>query len=323
MSEYPDNPGKLPAEKLCNKYNNPNPIKGEGALGNENTGKMYHEGNDRKSLVETLQKMLRDLKKYDLGSSGPNKDGVDGTFGNSTEDAVKQFQEEHKDWDSNVLKVDGLVGPETADALNREMVGKWYDHYQTHEKLVEGVPHHAVTSEFLSKGLSVETKGAKKSRVFIIGVIPTKTYNELRIRLHNHMATPMTNVQYKLVIGETIVEDFSKDGWIVVEYPDNADPKCRVEWGDRFEDGTYPYKMEVVLDCSNGDEKQQAIGKLHNLGYLIDSSDQNEYERIVKEFQANYHIKEKGLLPTGSLPPKTKTKLWSIYEDKNCNASRT
>jgi murein L,D-transpeptidase YcbB/YkuD len=143
MSEYPKNPGPLPAEKLCNKYNNPNPIKGEGALGNETKGKMYYEGKgDKKSLVETLQTMLRDLKKYDLGSFGPNNDGVDGTFGNSTEDAVKQFQKEHKDWDGNALKVDGLVGPETADALNREMVDIWYDHYQTPVELVEGVPYH-------------------------------------------------------------------------------------------------------------------------------------------------------------------------------------
>jgi len=34
---------------------------------------------------------------YDLGTSGPEKDGVDGSFGKLTETAVDDFQE--KNWD--------------------------------------------------------------------------------------------------------------------------------------------------------------------------------------------------------------------------------
>ncbi len=166
----------LPAEKLCNSESTkkPNPIFGDGALGNEMKGKMYYTGSDRKKLVETVQKMLKTLDHdCDLGSSGTNKDGVDGVFGELTENAVKDFQEKNKDWDGEQLKVDGLVGPETSDALNRAMVGKWYEHYQTPKELVEGKPYHTVTSDFLAKGLEIEPGKAKNGRVFLVGLILT------------------------------------------------------------------------------------------------------------------------------------------------------
>ena len=91
---------------------------------------------------------------YDLGTYGPDKDGVDGAFGKLTETAVNYFQENNLDWEANQLKVDALVGPRTSDALNRAMVGRWYDHYQTPGELVENKQDHTVTSEFLTKGFS-------------------------------------------------------------------------------------------------------------------------------------------------------------------------
>jgi hypothetical protein len=47
-------------------------------------------------LVKHLQKMLVTLG-YDLGTSGPDKDGVDGSFGKLTETAVNDFQEKNRD----------------------------------------------------------------------------------------------------------------------------------------------------------------------------------------------------------------------------------
>lgn len=59
------------------------------------------EGSD----VKELQKELKN-KSYDIG-----KTGVDGKFGNKTKSAVEKFQK------ANKLKVDGIVGKDTAHAL--------------------------------------------------------------------------------------------------------------------------------------------------------------------------------------------------------------
>ena len=89
-------------------------------------------GDRRKEVTKKLQRMLKELD-YDLGNTGPEKDGVDGAFGKKTLDAVTQYQQDetHKDWEGNELDDDGLVGPRTSDSLNREMVGIWYDYYKT------------------------------------------------------------------------------------------------------------------------------------------------------------------------------------------------
>jgi len=47
-------------------------------------------------FVKHLQKMLVTLG-YDLGTNGPDKDGVDGSFGKLTETAVNDFQEKNRD----------------------------------------------------------------------------------------------------------------------------------------------------------------------------------------------------------------------------------
>jgi hypothetical protein len=60
-------------------------------------------------------------------------------FGNKTENSVKKFQSEHKNWDGEPLKVDGLVGPDESDALNREMVNICDRRYRTPLNLVKGM----------------------------------------------------------------------------------------------------------------------------------------------------------------------------------------
>jgi hypothetical protein len=70
-------------------------------------------GGNSKKNVEKIQTMLSILE-YDLGTYGPNKDGIDSKFGPQTEAAVKKFQEDvfkdSKEWD-------GVVGPKTYDKL--------------------------------------------------------------------------------------------------------------------------------------------------------------------------------------------------------------
>ncbi len=61
-------------------------------------GMIFREGDGSKTgradQVKLIQQNLKDLG-YDLGTSGPNKDGVDGGFGNFTKKALEKFQEDH------------------------------------------------------------------------------------------------------------------------------------------------------------------------------------------------------------------------------------
>ena len=115
QEEYPENPGPLPVLDLRNQNEG-----GQGPLRNEDT---------RRDLVKHLQKMLNELG-YQLWSLR-NRGGIDGNFSDKTLKAVKDFQESHNDWEDEPLENDGLVDPRTADALNRALVGLWYDSYET------------------------------------------------------------------------------------------------------------------------------------------------------------------------------------------------
>jgi peptidoglycan hydrolase-like protein with peptidoglycan-binding domain len=52
---------------------------------------------------------------YDLGESGKNKSGVDGDFGDSTQNAVIQFQKEN-----NLKDTSGIVGKETLSLMKNQ-----------------------------------------------------------------------------------------------------------------------------------------------------------------------------------------------------------
>ena len=65
--------------------------------------------------VQQLQQQLKDMGfGSHLGTSGPNKDGVDGKFGRGTKEAVEAFQ---KDQGFTGRDVDGIVGQNTAKAI--------------------------------------------------------------------------------------------------------------------------------------------------------------------------------------------------------------
>lgn len=66
--------------------------------------------------VENLQRLLLG-RGYSLGRFGPKGDGVDGDFGEATQNALKAFQEGNLDADGKKLEVDGKAGPKTWAAL--------------------------------------------------------------------------------------------------------------------------------------------------------------------------------------------------------------
>lgn len=149
MNKYKENPGELKLSYIMDLMNKDEA--GNGPLGRK--GSVWSAQSEG-YLVEHVQLMLKDLKEYNLGNSGQFNDGIDGKFGNKTEEAVRKFQSSHKDWEGNNLKTDGLVGPKTADALNRAMVGVWYDVHETPGDLIGDYCLVTVTKEALTKGIA-------------------------------------------------------------------------------------------------------------------------------------------------------------------------
>jgi hypothetical protein len=75
---------------------------------------------DQGASVTELQEDLVKLG-YELGTYGPEKNGVDGKFGKKTEDAVKAFQKDHDGPDGKALKIDGVAGSGTWWAIGQAM----------------------------------------------------------------------------------------------------------------------------------------------------------------------------------------------------------
>lgn len=97
--------------KIDNPFDNseatPSKVK---SASSKSVAKSTSSKGDKHSLIEIQQKLV-DLG-YDLGTYGPNKDGVDGKRGRSTRAAIRQFQTDNKG-----LKVDGIAGPNTQAKL--------------------------------------------------------------------------------------------------------------------------------------------------------------------------------------------------------------
>jgi peptidoglycan hydrolase-like protein with peptidoglycan-binding domain len=150
----------LPVLKLCDRNPQFGTEPGDGALS---------FGDNREDLVRKLQSMLRDLG-FDIKKPGTKDDGVDGKFGELTRAAVEDFQKSNKHVDGSPLKRDGLVGPRTADALNRQVVGKQFDTYNTPIELTKEFLLITVTSNALQDGILIETRNVGKIRLVIARV---------------------------------------------------------------------------------------------------------------------------------------------------------
>jgi peptidoglycan hydrolase-like protein with peptidoglycan-binding domain len=108
------------------------------------------KGDSRSDIIEALQSALMVLG-YNVGVSG-----VTGNFDDGTESAVKNFQQDAKDWKGNPLNSDGRVEELTCDALNRSLVGSWFDSYQTPVGLTNGTVILTLTKETMRSSISLE-----------------------------------------------------------------------------------------------------------------------------------------------------------------------
>ncbi len=145
---YPPNLGLLKPIPLCDnngfyvkdaKGNQLFDKKGKKLVVTEGKGPLIRR-DARTNDVRHLQEMLLALGAPNLGNTGRNHNGVDGDFRDKTAKAVIDFQANHTDWNGNPLNQDEKVGPKTSDALNREMVGRWYDEYVTPIDLTGDTP---------------------------------------------------------------------------------------------------------------------------------------------------------------------------------------
>jgi hypothetical protein len=207
--DYPPNIQELPVLKLCNRKYKPNPIKGSGPLGNKKKGRLYYkkEGGDPSfsELVTLLQKMLDELI-YPLGPAG-----IDGDFGRYTEKAVKKFQSEYSDFQGRQLKRNRKVGPMTADALNRAMVGIWFPFYETPIELTEDTLLVTVTKSALKTGVLIDPKDAKKAKLVLMhisGEITKVEWEKPEVVAYDR--TKKDNRKVKFIVETKSIEDDTK-----------------------------------------------------------------------------------------------------------------
>lgn len=295
MKDYPKNPGKLPVLKLCNKIKRNCPktdVKPLGPLGGKH--------NIDAKLMKHLQSMLIALG-YDLGTTG-----VDGDFGKLTRNAVIDFQKEKKDWEGKELNEDGLVGPRTADAFNRAMVGKWYDEYTTPKELTNEKRILTVTSKFMSDtGTLLEhLEHVEKIKVILKGPLPSGSMHKLIITLLDANGDPQPDVHYILKVGELTYDTHTdSEGCISNLIPTNIDQ------GTLIIDG-----QEIVLNIGGLAPIEQLIGvqaRLNNLGYDCGPpTDKMNAETVqaLRRFQALHALEV-----TGQVTPETRGKLKEIY----------
>ncbi len=104
-----NNPWKSNNEIVTKMESNYSPVTFSNLLNGKQTIRKGAKG--LQSAVGDIQRMLVTIG-YDLGNTGPQGDGVDGDFGESTEASIYELQLDH-----NLDGVDGIVGQETAKKL--------------------------------------------------------------------------------------------------------------------------------------------------------------------------------------------------------------
>jgi len=267
MGEYPENPGTLPARDFCNKGAKKNPITGKGPLGNQYAGRMSYDESDREEQVKGVQKMLLDLG-FDIGLME-----ADGKFGDATEDGVREFQKENVDWECKPLNVDGLVGPRTSDALNREMVGRWYDTYPTPKEISEDIYCYTAIESRVREGLTINPGEAKTVSLFIVRPMPAGF-------------VPWIDFQ--------TVDDFGHrlgEKTITLTYPDGTEKELTTDAKGyhrekRVPRGTIPVRLPdgTPAKMRSGDEERDAVINTENLRHAIID--------IIVEHRATEEVKE-------------------------------
>ena len=95
------------SEKVKSQKSNFEPVK----FDNLTKGRQTIRKGQKGDVVRDIQRILVTIG-YVLGNTGKTKDGVDGDFGDTTEEAIINFQADH-----DLEGIDGVVGEETSNKL--------------------------------------------------------------------------------------------------------------------------------------------------------------------------------------------------------------
>ncbi len=111
---------------------------------------------DQGAYVTELQTDLVRMG-FDLGTYGPGKDGIDGKFGQKTEDAVRAFQMDHDGPDGRALVPDGICGKSTWWAISQEIGPEPEPGPEPEQLYTVTIPH---VTEAEAEGLCATWSGA-------------------------------------------------------------------------------------------------------------------------------------------------------------------
>jgi hypothetical protein len=243
--------------------------------------------------------MLRDLQ-LNVGTTGPDNDGIDGKFGDLTRKAVKEFQSKNNAVDGSPLKQDGLVGPRTADALNRKVVGKQFDVYQTPIELTKDFLLVTTTEKALRDSVTIQREEGESIRIVINGAIT----RSLKFIIHNRVGEIMKGVDVEVSLDDGTSSTIRSD--------DEGVCTVKVDKEHEFVDLSYDagkddqIKTRIFVDVKNINTEEGVRRRLHNLGYLVDEKD---LEGAIALFQS-----VQGLNSTRKIDKTTRDKLKTVHD---------
>ena len=134
----------------------------------------------------------------------------------------------------------------------------------------------------------------------------------IRFRLFDPFTNAMSDVPYRIKVGDQTVEDKTDDGWVEVE-TEEVPEQATVEWGSADDPGSYRFSREVYLQFEDIEDDEARKRRLHNLGYdeSTDATenldafrehygvDSGEDSLLVSWFEDPDQIKERGETPRG------------------------
>lgn len=147
---------------------------------------------------------------------------------------------------------------------------------------------------------------------------------QIELRLHDDDLAPMPNAAFEidLGLGTPTAGATDAEGFARCAMPPLCPSRAVVRWGASEPAGTFSFERTFVVDCEHGQPAQRDVARLHNLGY---GAGTERLEVAVTSFQVDYQVDHEpqplGLV-SGELPPATRALLDSIYEERDCDASR-
>ncbi len=126
------------------------------------------KGDGKHNRVRSDVLQLQDFLSATGYSPGWYGNSEKGEFHESTEKALKAFQEKTKDWKGNKLEANGIVDALTADALNRHVVGLRYGIYTTPKELTKDTALVTATLDSLHDSVTLDPSLMKSGTVTVV-----------------------------------------------------------------------------------------------------------------------------------------------------------